>query len=348
MKPFVQIVGRGETLARDLSRQEAFDAMRALLAGRATPAQAGAFLVAMRVKGESAEECVGFTHGARTCFEPPAKAPAGSIDLGPPHDGNARTAPLTWLAALTTAAGGVPVVTSGSPRLPPKHGVGVPEVLEALGVEPDRAGAAGRVALEALGLTYQPVAMWFNRWEEFRSVREELGLRTLLNTVEKLLNPCMCDHAVVGVFHKPYLVRIGEAIRELGLRRAAVVQGPEGGIVPSVRRRTRLLWVEADGLVEDSIDPSALGLSHPEEPARADEPAALADSYAAVLQDRPGADPAWRDAACLSAGLNFALVDGGSVADGALRARELLASGSVASLWERWRELVTRPAATVG
>jgi anthranilate phosphoribosyltransferase len=340
MKPFVKIVGRGEKLARDLSREEAIEAIGALLSGDGTPAQFGAFLIAMRVKSESAEECVGFALGARDYFEPPALAPAGSVDLGAPHDGQLRTAPLTWLAALITAAGGVPAVTSGAPRLPPKHGVGVPEVLESLGVDPAAAGAAGASTLSSLGLTYQPVERWFPRWEAYREVREELGLRTLFSTVEKLLNPCQADHTVVGIFHKTYLERMGEALCNLGLSRAVVVQGPEGGIVPSVRRKTSMLWVEPDEVVEDVIDPAALGLAHNEEPPMPSSPAAIAEGYAAVLEGSPEADPTWRDAACLAAGLNFALAERTSVAQGTLRAQELLASGAVAALWEQWKALV--------
>jgi anthranilate phosphoribosyltransferase len=339
MQQFVKIVGRGEKLARHLSREEAAEAVIELLDGLGTPAQVGAFLVAMRVKSESAEECVGFTLGARERFEPPALAPGGSVDVGAPHDGRVRTAPLTWLAALVTAAGGVAAVASGTPRLPTKHGVGVHEVLESLGLEPLAAGAAGRETLSRLGLAYQPVERWFPRWEALRPVREELGLRTLLSTVEKLLNPCRADHAVVGIFHKTYLVRLGEALRHLGLQRAVVVQGPEGGVVPSVRRKTAIAWAGPEGVVEDSIDPAALGLSHPTEPTMPEEPSAITEAYTAVLEGGPGADPAWRDAACLAAGLNFALVQGLSVAEGARRARELVDSGEVARLWESYAAL---------
>ena len=346
MKKFVQIVGRGEKLARDLTREEALEAMRTLLAGEGTPAQVGGFLIAMRVKSESVEECIGFTQGARECFDPPALAPAGSIDVGAPHDGRVRIAPLTWLAALITAAGGVATVTSGTPDLAPKHGVGVPEVLEALGVDPMAAGAAGPSTLDTLNLTYQPVAQWFPEWEAFRSIREELGLRPLQSTVEKLLNPCRADHSVVGVFHKPYMERLAEVLRALGVRRAAVVQGPEGGVVPSVRRKTTLVWADQEGLATEVIDPAALGITHAAEPAMPAEPAAIAEGYAAVLGNLPEADPAWRDAACLASGLMLAIVQRTSVAEGFNQALELLASGAVRELWERWAEAV-RPGVAV-
>ena len=345
MKRFVQIVGRGEKLAKDLSRQEAVEAMGALLAGDGTPAQVGGFLIAMRVKSESLEECIGFTQGAQSFFDPPALAPAGSIDLGAPHDGRLRTAPLTWLASIITAAGDIPTIASGTPSLAPKHGVGIPEVLEALGVDPTAAGVAGHSSLATLGLTYQPVARWFPRWEAFRSIREELGLRPLFSTVEKLLNPCRADHAVVGVFHKPYLERLAETLRALGLKRGVVIQGPEGGIVPSVRRKTKVVWAEPEGLVDEVIDPAALGIAHADEPAMPEEPALIAEGYTALLEGRPDADPAWRDAACLGAGLNFALVGRSSVADGFQHARELLASGAAGQLWERWTASVS-PGAT--
>lgn len=340
MKKFVEIVGRGEKLSRDLTRQEAAEAMRALLAREGTAAQVGGFLIAKRIKGESAEECVGFTLGARDTFEPPALAPEGSVDFGPPHDGRERTAPLTWLSAVICAAGGVGAVTSGTPSLAPKHGVGVPEVLETLGVDPLTAGSLGASTLETLGLAYQPVEQWLPAWESYRPVREELGLRTIFNTVEKLLNPCRCDHAVVGVFHKPYLERLGEAMRHLGLKRAAVVQGTEGGVVPSVRRKTRLVWVEPEGLTEDVIDPKALGLEHSEEPSMPKDASAIARGYHLVMDCDAEADPAWRDAACLASGLAFALTQGSSITEGARRARQLLDKGEVARLWKRWTALV--------
>jgi anthranilate phosphoribosyltransferase len=76
-----------------------------------------------------------------------------------------------------------------------------------------------------------------------------------------------------------------------------------------------------------------------------EEPTAIAKGYTALLEGHPDADPAWRDAACLAAGLNFALVGRCDVADGFQRARELLDSGAAGQLWEKWIASVS-PGAT--
>ena len=176
--------------------------------------------------------------------------------------------------------------------------------------------------------------------------QEETPRNFLITTVDKLLNPCRADHSVVGVFHKPYLERLAEVLRALGVRRGVVVQGPEGGIVPSVRRKTTVVWADQEGLATEVIDPAALGITHSSEPAMPADSAAIAEGYAAVLDNRPEADPAWRDAACLASGLMLALVRRTSVSEGFERARELLASGAVSQLWERWAEAV-RPGVAV-
>jgi anthranilate phosphoribosyltransferase len=342
MKELLGIVARGEKLARDLSQKEAAQAMEMLLSGRATQVQSGAFLIALRMKGESAEECLGFTLAARAFFEPPALAPKGSLDVGEPHDGRLKTAPLSWLASLINAARGIPTVVSGNSRVPPKRGIGVAEVLEALEVNPNAASRAGVSTLQELGITYQHLPVWFPRWEAFRPHREEIELRTLFSTVEKLLNPCQADHALVGVFHKPYLGRLAEALRGLGTKRALVVQGPEGGVVPSLRRPTPLAWVERDEIRLDTLDPRRLGLDYKAEPSMPATSQALAKGYLAVLENRPDADPAWRDAACLASALAAALVEGKALDEAFRQSRELLASGAVLDTWRRWKEAVSR------
>ena len=133
--PYIKAVGKGEKLKRDLTYDEARDALRLILSRQATDAQIGAFLIAQRVKGEAVDEINGFIDVARTEFIQSAQPTVeGLLDLALPYDGKAKTAQLGPAIALILAAAGVPVILHGDENIPTKSGVTPGAVLAELGV----------------------------------------------------------------------------------------------------------------------------------------------------------------------------------------------------------------------
>ncbi|RMF94154.1 MAG: anthranilate phosphoribosyltransferase [Nitrospinota bacterium] len=333
--PFLQAVGRGEKLKRDLTVDEAREAMRLLLSGQATPAQIGAFLIAQRVKGESADEVVGFTEAARTFCQQLSLSVPGLIDLGLPYDGKTRTLQLAPIAALVAAAAGQPVVLHGNRRIPTKCGLGPADLLEALGIPVDLPPAVVARQVAELGIGFLYVPRFCPAWHALTPLRHQLGLRTVLNTVEKLWNPSRAPILVAGFFHKGYLQRMRQAMGRL-VTQGWIVQGAEGSIESVPGRVTHLLPADpqAEPLV---VDPQALGLGEEGSMEAPPQPGVQAAVARQVLDNQPG--PA-RDTVILTAGvLLFLGRRVSSLEEGVSLARAVLDSGTARQWLARWQTL---------
>ncbi len=336
--PYIQAVGRGEKLKRDLTREEARQALELILAGKATPAQIGAFLITQRVKGETAEEIIGFVEAARAvCHQLYPKLP-DLLDLGTPYDGKARTPQLAVAIALITAAAGQPVVLHGAPDVPTKRGITPAHVLSALGIPADQPLSTVATQLETLGIGYLHAPRFAPAWHALTPIRQQFGLRTALNTVEKLLNPANATRCVVGFFHRNYLLRMRPAIGRL-FPGSWLIQGIEGSIECRAGRTTRLYPADAEGkpLV---IEAPRLGFATSDDTVVPPDPQLHAEVTQSILQDRPSP---CRDTALLTAGVLLYLsgrVD--RLADGLGQARAVLAKGKALRLLADWQALSQR------
>ncbi len=224
IKALIKKVGRGKTLSRGLGCEEAREALERLLRGEFTPAQAGAFLQAMRIKETSVEELLGAVRGAESFRQGqfPSPAPAGGAPLvvNLSFD-TARKGGILSLPALAflRAAGLVqPVVVWEPPRLF------------------DKIDAMGRTlaSLQAHPLLARSVPELVKvreicpPWSNLAGLRRELGFRTILNTLEKLLRPWPEVPVVVGISHDTFSERLCRVFSELGVARGAVIQGHHG------------------------------------------------------------------------------------------------------------------------
>lgn len=334
--PYVQAVGRGEKLKRDLTREEAREAMRLMLDGTATPAQIGAFLITQRVKGETADEIEGFVEAARTFCQQIRPRVPNLLDLGVPYDGKARTPQLAPAIALIVAATGQPVVLHGAPGVPTKQGVTPAHVLEALGIPAEQAPEAVAHQLETLGIGYLHAPRFAPAWHALTPVRQQFGLRTALNTVEKLLNPANASRCVAGFFHRNYLLRMRAAVHRL-FPGSWLVQGIEGSIECRAGRTTRLYPADeaAEPLV---VEAPRLGFATPDDTEVPADAAIHAEITRSILADRPSSS---RDTALLTAGV-LLYVSGRAdrLADGVEQARAALADGKAFRLLQQWMETV--------
>lgn len=332
--PYLKAIGRGEKLQRDLTEDEAREAMHLILTGEATPAQIGAFLITQRVKGEKAAEISGFVQAARARCRQIHPRVSGLLDLGIPYDGKSKTLQLGPAIALITAAAGQPVVFHGDTGVPTKAGIGPVEVLRALDIEPSLSPERVERQVEALGIGFLYAPQFAPEWHALLPIRQQFGLRTALNTVEKLLNPANAALSVSGFFHMNYMENIATVVG-LGVQEAWMIQGPEGSIECPPGRSTRVLPCEP-GQETVVIDTAALGFTHEGEIKAPPDVAYHAALTRQVLANQPSAA---RDTALISAGLLLWL--GGranELAAGTALATEALARGAAAQLLQAWQQ----------
>ena len=244
----IKAVGTGPRGSRALTFDEAREATAGLLAGAVSPVQAGAFLIAMRIKGETPAELAGITQALRDAAravapEPPAGgrpivACAGAFDgmLEAPH--------LSLAAAVLAAAAGARVVVSAGARLGPKRGTTPADVLVALGgpLRPKPAESLAMLERADVALVHASAAI--PGWDALAAVRDEIGLRGPLHTAEKLVDHLGATRFVVGHTHSSYRERILGALTLLGAQRAVAVRGMEGA---DVLRAGRPSAADADG-----------------------------------------------------------------------------------------------------
>ena len=225
-------VGSGERTSSGLDRAEAAEALTRLLQGQASAAQAGAFLIAHRLRRPRPCELAGMVDAYRALGPqlPPSTRPV--ISFGVPFDGRSRTAPLLPLTALLLNAAGLAVVLHGGDPMPVKYGVTNAELLAALGLplaQLDWDTAAALFATEGLALLHQP--RHFAAAEALIPIREQIGKRPPIATLELLWSCYPGPHLPVsGFVHAPTEQMMGETWSLLGQRNGITVKGLEGGV----------------------------------------------------------------------------------------------------------------------
>jgi anthranilate phosphoribosyltransferase len=346
IKPLLRDLGQGPTAGRSLTREEARHCLDLILDGRATPAQAGAFLLLQRYKGETPDELLGFIDSVRARPTTRLIRPNvdGLLDVGSPYDGRLRTIMVSPAASIVAAACGVPVLLHGEPGAGPKHGLTVGDVLDALGAPTDLPAEAVARSIEAIGIGYLRQSRFAPDLTAINALREELALRSPLNMVEKIYDPAGAPYHLIGLTHLPYLEKLGDALSRLGFRKTALVQGMEGNEDLPTNRGVRVIEFAGDTKQEYRLNAAGLGLT----PAAAEDldpgrdaggrPAPERSAELAQLVLRGEAPAAWRDLVLLNAGFRVCLTGRApDVAAGIELAREAIASGAASELLARWR-----------
>ncbi|MED0670708.1 anthranilate phosphoribosyltransferase [Aneurinibacillus aneurinilyticus] len=258
MRELLKEVARGKKGAKNLSYEQSLQGAKMILSGEATPAQTAAFFVAERIKMETADELLAFVEALR---EHSLKhAVPQSIDCAGPYDGRKKSFFANFPAAFVTAACGVPVTLHSGDPLPPKWGITLSDILNALSIQARGHEQAFVEASHESGVLYVHAETWNDGLARLRPLREELGFRTMLNTVEKLLRYSDAPYMAAGVFHGTVFEKMAEMMTRLGVARGIVVQGMEGSEDVPVHQRTRTLLVSKDSHELFIIDPEALGL----------------------------------------------------------------------------------------
>lgn len=245
---------------RDLSGAEVEGAMDAILDGEASPVQVAAFVVALRMKGESALEIAAAARSLRRHCESIHPAVEGPLldTCGTGGDG-LHTFNISTAAAIVASACGVAVAKHGNRAV--SSMAGSADVLEALGVRIDLDPSHVRRCIEETGIGFLFAPSHHAAMRHVAPVRRELGIRTLFNLLGPLANPASATHQVVGIYDAGRLEQLARALGALGTTAAWVVHG-EGGldeVSPSgTTHVARLIHGEVTKL---SVSPHDFGLS---------------------------------------------------------------------------------------
>ncbi len=242
----------------DLSRDEARAVMNEIMEGEATPAQIGGFLVALRLKGETAAEIAGCAEAMRSHVLQVKPKRGDLVDTAGTGGDAARTINISTAAALVAAAAGAGVAKHGNRAV--SSASGSADVLEALGFRLELPPVEIERSIDELGFGFLFAPTHHPAMRHAAPVRRELAARTVFNVLGPLTNPAGARAQVVGVY-APSLVRtIAEVLAQLGSRRAFVVHGAAGIDELSPAGPNLVCEVVGGGVRERAIDPLELGV----------------------------------------------------------------------------------------
>ena len=242
---------------RSLERAEARAAMGAVMDGEATPAQLAAFLVALRMRGETVDELTGFAEAMRERVVR-VQAPAGTIDVVGTGGDRSGTINVSTGAALVAAAAGIPVAKHGNRAITSQAGSA--DVLEALGVRTDHDADSAAAALRELGFAFLFAPSFHPAMRHAGPTRRELGIRTAFNLLGPLTNPAGATRAVLGIGVAAVAPAYAAVVAALGTERTLVVHGAGVDELP-LDGSGVIHDVSPAGVTRSEVDPAALGLA---------------------------------------------------------------------------------------
>ncbi len=221
MKEILARVAAGGTL----SEAEAAAAFETMMSGEATPAQIGAFLMGLRLRGETVTEIAGGVRVMRAKMLG-IDAPPGAVDTVGTGGDAAGTFNISTAAAFVVAANGVPVAKHGNRALSSKSGAA--DVLTELGVNVDCDMALVQKALREVGICFMMAPRHHGAMRHVGPARVEMGVRTIFNLLGPLANPAGVKRQLTGVFAKEWVEPMARVLANLGSEKAWIVHGHDG------------------------------------------------------------------------------------------------------------------------
>lgn len=244
-----------------LSEDEATATMTEIMTGQATPAQLGAFLVALRLKGETVDEVTGMARGMRQASVHAALPPElRAVDTCGTGGDGAETFNVSTAAGLVVASLGQPVAKHGNRAASSRCGSA--DVLEALGVKLELGPEALVQCVERVGFGFMFAPTYHPAMRHVGPTRREIGVRTVFNILGPLTNPAGARFQCLGVADPGLAPMMAQALLRLGCERALVVHGMDGVDEFSLSAPTRVVEVrgESGDVVEYMVTPESAGL----------------------------------------------------------------------------------------
>ena len=275
----VEALHRLANHSESLSRAEAREVMAEVLTGKCTDAQIAALLIALRMKGETVEEIVGFAEAIRAAAAPlpierapDALAVSGTgrealtgecendslIDTSGTGGDASGTFNISTATALVTAGAGVRVAKHGNRSISSRCGSA--DVIEALGINIQLSPERAARCLREVGICFLFAPNLHPAMKQVQGVRRELKMRTMFNLLGPLTNPAGASGQVVGVYSLDLVEKLAEALSMLGLRRALVVHGLDGLDEITITGKTRIAEAHEGSVRSYEVEPEEFGM----------------------------------------------------------------------------------------
>ncbi len=313
------------TQRRDLSSREMAEVMQLLMEGKATDAQIGAFLIGLRMKGETVDEISAAASVMRDLVTPvEIDAPHLVDTCGTGGDG-ASTFNISTTSAFVAAAAGAHVAKHGNRSISSKSGSA--DVLEAAGVNLELTPQQVAKCIEEVGVGFMFAPRHHSAMKHVIGPRREMGVRTLFNVLGPLTNPAGAANQLLGVFDAQWLEPLATVLGRLGSHHVLVVHADDGLDEITISGPTQVVELKQGNLRHFEITPEQFGLQRTGlESLVVDRPGRSLDMMRHVLDDQDG--PA-RDIVLMNAG---AAIYVSGVTDtleaGVDKAREVLTRGA--------------------
>ncbi|HDD44047.1 MAG TPA: anthranilate phosphoribosyltransferase [Candidatus Desulfofervidus auxilii] len=245
---------------KDLDEDEMTYFMSAIMEGKATPAQIGAFLVALRMKGETITEITSAAKVIRDkAYKIEVKRDKPLVDTcGTGGDGK-NTFNVSTVTAFVVAGAGLKVAKHGN-RSVSSH-CGSADVIEALGINLELDIEKVARCIDEIGIGFLFAPKFHPAMKYALSPRRELGLRTIFNILGPLTNPAKTTHQVIGVYDKKWLFPLAHVSKNLGLKGAMIVHGEGGYDEITITGKTYVAELKEGEIFEYEINPKSFGLN---------------------------------------------------------------------------------------
>ena len=317
----------------DLSASDASRVLLEIIEGNASEAQAAAFLIALRTKGETMDEIAGLAGVLR---ERAVKVDAGDGLVDTAGTGGGRpTFNVSTTAAFIAAGAGCRVAKHGNRSATSQCGSA--DVLEALGGNIELGADDVAACIREIGFGFMFAPLHHPAFKHIVPVRRELGVRTIFNFLGPLTNPAGARHQVIGVSDPGKVETMAAALGELGAETALVVSSADGLDEFSVSGATRVVELKDGALSAYDVTPEQVDLEPASDGAVG---AGTPEQNALVLRDVLAGNPGTeRSLAVLNAGAAIYVAGGAqTLAEGVRAAERAVDSGAAASVLERWVE----------
>ena len=325
---------------QDLTREEASSAMCEIMEGRATEAQIGAFLLGLKLKGETAEELTGFVEIMRHKSVRIAVEDENAIDMCGTGGDRSGTFNISTVASFVAAGAGVTVAKHGNRSV--SSSCGSADVLRALGVNIEVSPNIVEQCVNRIGIGFLFAPLFHPSMKFAAKPRAELGVKTCFNILGPMTNPAGVSRQLVGTFDAQTSKLMADVFANLRRKRIVLVSSDDGMDEVSLGAPTNVIELEEDAVRKSySLPSTSYGLAHVErETIRGGSPAENADIALGVLQGGRGA---YRDT--VIANSSMALLVAGkasSLYEGVARSAESIDSGKAMSKLQQLREITTR------
>lgn len=251
-KDVVRVIGRGATLGRSLTLAEAEQAACWLLNGEVDDVQLGAFLMMLRLRGETPEEAAGLAQGLRAGMQVPDDL-AVDVDW-PVYAGKRRQLPWFLLASLALAKQGKRVMMHGAVGGDTDR-LYLEPVIRAMGLPIAHNWQEVKAALDQHNWVYVPMEVFFPQLVSWLNLKQTLGLRSVMHTVARLLNPAQAPMSIRGVFHQEYVELHAKVAQLQAMDKVIIIRGDGGEAEVSADKRIPIVKITQGCIEESATEP---------------------------------------------------------------------------------------------